>query len=264
MVPLAALVTVRYGAGAETLERFNLFPSVKVLGAGAPGRSSAEAIAAVEELAAQHLPADFGIAWTGSAYEEKKTGGAAALVLVLGLVFVFLILAAQFESWSQPTAVVLAVPFAFVGAFAAVWLRGMPNDVYFQIGLVTLIGLAAKNAILIVEFAAQRRAQGLAPADAAAEAARLRFRPILMTSFAFILGVLPLAISSGAGASARRSMGTGVMGGMLAATLIGTAFVPLFYLWTARRDRRRAPENEPDRPSDADDAATAVGERSLA
>ncbi|HEX4953456.1 MAG TPA: multidrug efflux RND transporter permease subunit [Thermoanaerobaculia bacterium] len=249
MVQLASLIDLEYGAGAETLERFNLYPSVKLLGAVAPGRSSAEAIAAVEEIAARELPADFGIAWTGSAFEEKKSGGTSAQVLGLGLVFVFLILAAQYERWSLPIAVLLAVPFAFFGALLAVWLRGMPNDVYFQIGLVTLIGLAAKNAILIVEFAAQQRERGLSVVEAAATAARLRFRPILMTSFAFILGVLPLALASGAGASARRSMGTGVLGGMLAATLIAVLFIPLFFRWVSGRDAGGDPASDERSPS---------------
>jgi HAE1 family hydrophobic/amphiphilic exporter-1/multidrug efflux pump len=244
MVPLSSLLRVEHGAGAETLERYNLYPSIKLLGAPAAGRSSAEALAAVEEVAAKVLPPGFGIAWTGSALEEKKTGGSSAQVLLFGMVFVFLVLAAQFERWSLPAAVLLAVPFAFFGALVAVWVRGMPNDVYFQIGLVTLVGLAAKNAILIVEFAAQQRAKGRSVADAAIEAARLRFRPILMTSFAFILGVLPLALSSGAGAAARRSMGTGVLGGMLAATLLAVAFVPLFYKWVSGGTRAPVPEVE--------------------
>ncbi len=242
MVQLASLIETDYGSGAETLERFNLFPSVKLLGAPAPGRSSAEAIAAVEEIAARELPPDFGIAWTGTAYEEKKTGGTSAQVLLFGLVFVFLILAAQYERWSLPIAVLLSVPFAFLGALALVWARGMTNDVYFQIGLVTLIGLSAKNAILIVEFASQQREQGKSVLDSAIEAARLRFRPIVMTSLAFILGVLPLALSTGAGAAARRSMGTGVLGGMLFATLVGVAFVPLFFRWVSGRDREAVAE----------------------
>jgi hydrophobe/amphiphile efflux-1 (HAE1) family protein len=245
MVPLASLIELRYGAGAETLERFNLYPSVKLIGAPAPGRSSAEAIAAVEELAARELPNDFGIAWTGSAFQEKRSGGSSVQVLAFGMVLVFLILAAQYEKWSLPAAVLLSVPFAFLGAFVAVWLRGMSNDIYFQIGLVTLVGLAAKNAILIVEFASHQREEGKPVLEAAAEAARLRFRPIVMTSFAFILGVLPLALSTGAGAAARRSMGTGVLGGMLAATILGTAFVPLFFRWVSGRDRRAAAEAAP-------------------
>jgi hydrophobe/amphiphile efflux-1 (HAE1) family protein len=240
MVPLGSLLQISYGAGAETLERFNLYPAVKLLGAPAPGRSSAEAIAAVEETAARELPPEFAVAWTGTAFEEKKTGGSSARVLLFGMVLVFLILAAQYERWSLPVAVLLSVPFAFLGALVAVWARGMPNDVYFQIGLVTLIGLSAKNAILIVEFASQQREQGRSILEAAAEAARLRFRPIVMTSLAFILGVLPLAFSSGAGAAARRSMGTGVFGGMLAATLMAVAFVPLFFRWVSGRETEAA------------------------
>ena len=248
MVQLASLLDLQYGAGAETLERYNLYPSIKLLGQQAPGKSSAEAIGAVEELAQKNLPADFGIAWTGSAYEEKKSGGSSAQVLLFGMVFVFLILAALYERWSLPLAVLLSVPFAFMGALLAVWLRGMPNDVYFQIGMVTLVGLSAKNAILIVEFASQRREHGLSALEAAAEAARLRFRPILMTSLAFVLGVLPLALSSGAGAAARRSMGTGVLGGTLAATGIAVLFIPLFFLWVSRgRTRREKDEEELER-----------------
>jgi multidrug efflux pump len=240
MVPLGSLLDVRQGVGAETVERFNLYPSIKILGNPAPGRSSTEAIAAVEEIAKAKLPADFGIAWTGTAYQEKKTGGSSALVLLFGMVFVFLILAAQYERWSLPLAVLLTVPFALFGALAAVWLRGLPNDVYFQIGLVTLVGLASKNAILIVEFATQRREAGLSVFDAALAAARLRFRPIIMTSLAFMLGVLPLALSTGAGAAARRSMGTGVLGGMFGATVLAVAFIPLFFQWLSGRDRSPA------------------------
>ena len=237
MIQLSSLLHIQYGAGAETLERFNLYPSIKLLGSPKPGFSSAEAIAAVEEIAARELPPGFDIAWTGTAYQEKKTGGSSAQVMLFGLVFVFLILAAQYEKWSLPIAVLLSVPFAFLGALLAVWLFDMANDVYFQIGLITLIGLSAKNAILIVEFAVQQRDQGKPVIQAALEAARLRFRPIIMTSLAFILGVLPLALSSGAGAAARRSMGTGVLGGMLASILLAVAFVPLFYRWVAGRQR---------------------------
>jgi len=239
MVPLGALIEVEHRAGAETLERFNLYPSIKLLGAAAPGRSSAEALDAVEQIAARTLPAEFTVAWTGSAYQERRSGGTSAQVLLFGMVFVFLILAAQYEKWSLPAAVLMAVPFGFLGALAAVHLRGMANDVYFQIGLVTLVGLASKNAILIVEFASQQREKGMSVREAAREAARLRFRPILMTSFAFILGVLPLAVSTGAGAAARRSMGTGVLGGMLVATVLAIAFVPIFYLWLSGRGPAR-------------------------
>jgi len=251
MVQLASLITLQYGSGAETLERYNLYPSVKLLGSPAPGKSSAEALAAVEEIAAKELPPGFGVAWTGSAFQEKKSGSSSAQVMLFGLVFVFLILSAQYEKWTLPIAVLLSVPFAFAGALLAVKLRGLPNDVYFQIGLVTLIGLSAKNAILIVEFAAQQREQGKSVIEAAAEAARLRFRPILMTSLAFVLGVLPLALSTGAGAAARRSMGTGVLGGMLAATLIAVAFIPLFFRWVSGRDRR--PTRDPDATAAAEE-----------
>jgi multidrug efflux pump subunit AcrB len=264
MVQLASLLELRYGAGAETLERFNLYPSIKVLGGPAPGKSSTDAIAAVEEIALRELPPDFSIAWTGSAYEEKKTGGTSGQVLLFGMVLVFLILAAQYEKWTLPVAVLLSVPFAFLGALVAVWLRGMANDVYFQIGLVTLVGLSCKNAILIVEFAAQQREKGMSIREAAVEAARLRFRPILMTSLAFVLGVLPLALSSGAGSAARRSMGTGVLGGMLFAVLIAVAFIPLFFRWVSGREK---PGKNPDRPSGEDlndtlDQRAMAGERS--
>ena len=229
MVPLSSLVTVRYTSGPDSLDRFNNLPSVKIIGQAAPGVSSGQAIARVEQIAAEVLPADFSFDWGGTSYQEKRSGGASTFALVLAVIMVFLILAAQYERWSLPLSVLFALPFGTFGALAAVWLRGMTNDVYFQIGLVTLLGLAAKNAILIVEFAVLKVEEGLSPGAAAVEAARLRFRPILMTSLAFILGVLPLAISTGAGAGARLSVGTGVMGGMLAATFLAIFFVPLFF-----------------------------------
>ena len=229
MVPLSSLVTVRYSAGPDSLERFNNLPAVKIIGQAAPGVASGQAIARVEEIAREVLPSDFSFDWSGTSYQEKRSGGASTFALVLAVIMVFLILAAQYERWSLPLSVLFALPFGLFGALAAVWLRGLTNDVYFQIGLVTLLGLAAKNAILIVEFAVYKVEEGLSPAAAAVEAARLRFRPILMTSLAFILGVLPLAVSSGAGAGARHSVGTGVMGGMLAATFLAIFFVPLFF-----------------------------------
>ncbi|HLS85240.1 MAG TPA: efflux RND transporter permease subunit, partial [Burkholderiales bacterium] len=167
--------------------------------------------------------------WAGASFQEKRSAGTSGIALALAVVMVFLILAAQYEKWSLPLSVLLALPFGTFGALAAVWLRGLTNDVYFQIGLVTLLGLAAKNAILIVEYAVLKHEEGLSASAAAVEAARLRFRPILMTSLAFILGVLPLAISTGAGAGARHSVGTGVMGGMLAATFLAIFFVPMFF-----------------------------------
>ena len=181
------------------------------------------------------LPAGYELAWTGQAFQEKRTGTTSAVAFAFGILMVFLILAAQYEKWSLPLAVILAVPFALFGALAAVMIRGMPNDIYFQIGLVVLIGLAAKNAILIVEFAAQKRAEGMRVREAALEGARLRFRPIVMTSLAFILGVFPLVKASGAGAAARQSMGTGVFGGMMAATFIATIFIPMFFSWLSSK-----------------------------
>jgi multidrug efflux pump subunit AcrB len=175
------------------------------------------------------LPPEFSLDWSGASFQEKRSGGTSVLVLALGALMAFLILAAQYEKWSLPLSVMLALPFGTFGALAAVYLRGLTNDVYFQIGLVTLLGLAAKNAILIVEYAVLKYEEGLSASAAAVEAARLRFRPILMTSLAFILGVLPLAISTGAGAGARVSAGTGVMGGMLAATFLAIFFVPTFF-----------------------------------
>jgi HAE1 family hydrophobic/amphiphilic exporter-1/multidrug efflux pump len=229
MIPLASLVTVKYSSGADSLDRFNNLPAVKIFGQAAPGFSSGQAIARVEQIAHEVLPSDFSFDWGGTSYQEKRSGGASTFALGFAVIMVFLILAAQYEKWSLPLSVMLALPFGTFGALAAVWLRGMTNDVYFQIGLVTLLGLAAKNAILIVEYAVLKTHEGLSPSAAALEAARLRFRPILMTSLAFILGVLPLAISTGAGAGARLSVGTGVMGGMLAATFLAIFFVPLFY-----------------------------------
>jgi hydrophobe/amphiphile efflux-1 (HAE1) family protein len=243
MVPLNELVTVTRIVGPDTVDRFNIFPAAKILGGPAPGHSSGQAIAAMQQVVAETLSDDYTIGWTGSAYQELATQGTGGLGFVFGLVMVFLILAAQYERWSLPLAVLTAVPFAVFGALLAVWIRGLENDVYFQIGLITLIGLAAKNAILIVEFASQRYRQGLSAYDAAMEAAKLRFRPIVMTSLAFILGVVPLAISSGAGSASRHSIGTGVIGGMLAATFIAILFVPLFFrLLTRRRKEEAKPE----------------------
>ncbi|MCA1938235.1 MAG: efflux RND transporter permease subunit, partial [Dechloromonas sp.] len=234
MIPLSAISTVKNVVGPEQVERFNGFVAAKVMGDSKPGISSGDAIRIVEEVAAATLPDGYGIAWTGQAYQEKQTSGSSIQAFAFAIIMVFLILAAQYEKWSLPLAVVMAVPFALMGALTAIWLRGMPNDIYFQIGLVVLIGLASKNAILIVEFAAQKYAEGLSVKDAALAAARLRLRPIIMTSLAFVLGVVPLVKATGAGAAARQSMGTGVFGGMIAATFIATIFVPLFFLWLER------------------------------
>jgi len=220
---------VRYSAGPDALDRFNNLPAVKIFGQAAPGISSGQAIQSVEELATKVLPSNISFDWGGASFQEKKSAGTSGLALALAAIMVFLILAAQYEKWSLPLSVLLALPFGTFGALTAVYFRNLNNDVYFQIGLVTLLGLAAKNAILIVEYAVMKHEQGLSASAAAVEAARLRFRPILMTSLAFILGVLPLALSSGAGAGARISAGTGVMGGMLAATFLAIFFVPMFF-----------------------------------
>jgi len=251
-VPLSALATVEYTSGPETLDRYNNVQAVKIFGNGAPGISSGQAIAIVEEIADRTLPKDFSYEWTSASFQEKRSSGTSGLALGLAVLMVFLILAAQYEKWSLPLAVQLALPFGTFGALAAVWLRGLTNDVYFQIGLVTLLGLAAKNAILIVEYALLRKAEGYSASAAALEAARLRFRPILMTSLAFILGVVPVAISTGAGAGARHSVGTGVVGGMLAATFLAIFFIPLFFRLVTDHRLRTDPdefEQMPHRPS---------------
>jgi multidrug efflux pump len=229
MVSLANLVSADRVAGPDLLERFNVFTAARVMGGPAPGYSSGQALDAMEAVAAEVLGDDYQLSWMGSAYQERQAGGTGALAFVCGILMVFLILAAQYERWSLPLAVVTAVPFALFGSILAIWMRGLDNDLYFQIGLLVLVGLAAKNAILIVEFAVLARKQGASARDAAMQAARLRFRPIIMTSLAFILGVVPLAISSGAGAASRHSIGTGVIGGMLAATVLAIIFIPLFY-----------------------------------
>jgi multidrug efflux pump len=230
LVPLTSLIKVNRILGPDTYARFNVYPSAKFLGGPAPGYSSGQALAAIQEVADEVLGSDYTVGWVGSAYQELATQGSGSTAFVFGLIMVFLILAAQYERWTLPLAVVTAVPFAVFGAILAVWLRGIQNDVYFQVGLVTLIGLAAKNAILIVEFAVLLRAEGKGIFDSAYEAAKLRFRPIVMTSLAFILGCVPLAISTGAGSASRHSIGTGVIGGMLAATLLATFLIPMFYL----------------------------------
>ncbi len=236
MVPLSAFTTIEYSRGPENLNRYNNLPAVKLMGNAAPGYSSGQAIAEVERIAQAVLPPNMTYEWTGSAFQEKRSSGTTGIALGLAVIMVFLILAALYERWSLPFSVMLALPFGTFGALIAVWVVGMTNDVYFQIGLVTLLGLASKNAILIVEYALMKHQQGWSASTAALEAARLRFRPIIMTSLAFILGVVPLVLSSGAGAGARHSVGTGVMGGMMAATFLAVFFVPLFFYWlTARK-----------------------------
>ncbi|GAB7562994.1 efflux RND transporter permease subunit [Methylobacillus methanolivorans] len=239
MIPMSALSKVQEVIGAEQLERYQGLLAAKVMGGGAYGVSSGDAIKLIEQVAKQTLPDGYQLSWTSQAYQEKLTGNAAIFAFSFAIIMVFLILAAQFETWALPLAVIMAVPFALVGALLAVMFRGMPNDIYFQIGLVTLVGLAAKNAILIVEFASQKLEEGLPIKQAAIEAARLRFRPIVMTSMAFVLGIVPLVIATGAGAAARRSMGTGVFGGMLLATFIATIFIPMFFTWLSGQTSSR-------------------------
>jgi HAE1 family hydrophobic/amphiphilic exporter-1 len=251
MVPLDTLGNLVSTVGPETVPHYNNNTSAKINGAAAPGFSSGQAVAAMER-AAKTLPPDYGYEWTGITYQELKAGSIATVVFVLAIVFVFLILAAQYESWSMPFMVLLAVPLALFGALLALQVRGLQIDVYSQIGFVMLIGLSAKNAILIVEFARRRREEGLGIVEAAMEAARLRLRPILMTAFAFILGVVPLMIATGAGAASRQSIGTTVFGGMLAATLLTLIFVPVFYatieFLRERGDRRAEDAHLPHAP----------------
>ncbi|MDH4182381.1 MAG: efflux RND transporter permease subunit, partial [Betaproteobacteria bacterium] len=229
MVPLSALITLRYEPAPKLLERFNGFPAVKITGNQATGYSSGQAIATMEAVAREALPGDFAFAWAGQALQEKGSGGTSAIAFIAGLVVVFLLLAAQFEKWTVPVAVVLTVPIAILGALLLTWVRGLDNDVYFQVGLVTLVGLSAKNAILICEFAIERVHQGMGAKEAAIEAAGLRLRAIVMTSLAFGLGCVPLAIASGPGANSLRAIGTGVIGGIMASTVVAIFFAPLFF-----------------------------------
>jgi multidrug efflux pump len=240
MIPLTSLVTVRDATGPELVERFNIFPAAKIMAQPAPGYSSGQAIAALEQVADETLGNEAKLEWTGSAYQEKEAAGSAGTAFGFGIIMVFLILAAQYERWTLPFAVITAVPFALFGALFATWAVGLTNNVYFQIGLVTLVGLAAKNAILIVEFAVMKHEEGMSLLESALEAARLRFRPIVMTSLAFILGCVPLVTSSGAGAASRHALGWPVIGGMLAATFIAIFFIPLFFRLIMRRSEQKA------------------------
>jgi multidrug efflux pump len=234
MFPLSSFISLEQKLGADLIERFNLFNAAKVSGQAAFGYSSGDALKAIEEITNEVLPSGYTISWTGSSYQEKQISSAGGLAFMLGIVFLYLILAAQYERWLMPISVVMAVPFAIFGAVLATYIRGTQNDIYFQIGLLVLAGLAAKNAILIVEFAMQRQAEGLEIVGAVVEAAKIRLRPILMTSLAFTLGVIPLVMSSGAGAASRHSIGTGVMGGMIAATFLAIVFIPLFYILVSK------------------------------
>jgi HAE1 family hydrophobic/amphiphilic exporter-1/multidrug efflux pump len=247
MIPVDTVVTAEFQSGPDPVNHFNGYNTALVLGAAAPGYSSGQALEALDRVGKEVLvPQGYAIDYSNISFQERRVGGQSGYVFGIGLLMVFLVLAAQFESWVVPFAVILAVPFAIFGALSAVWLRGFENDIYFQIGLVTLIGLSAKNAILIVEFANTRYEAGRSLIEATLEAARLRFRPIIMTSMAFIFGMVPLVWATGAGSSSRQSIGTGVMGGMLAATFLAIFFVPLFYVLIRKLSQRKPlPVSEP-------------------
>ncbi|MDP2893797.1 MAG: efflux RND transporter permease subunit, partial [Sulfurimonas sp.] len=234
MIPLSSFVSLKQSVSADLVERFNLFSAAKVAGQANLGYSSGDALRAMEEVANEVLPQGYSISWIGTAYQEKQISSAGNMAFIFGIIFLYLILAAQYERWLMPISVLLAVPFGIFGAVVANHLRGLENDIYFQIGILVLAGLSAKNAILIVEFAMQKREQGMELVEAVLEAAKIRLRPIIMTSLAFTLGVIPLAISSGAGAASRHSIGTGVVGGMLAATFLAIVFIPLFYVLVSK------------------------------
>ncbi|ECK6872706.1 multidrug efflux RND transporter permease subunit [Campylobacter upsaliensis] len=230
MVALDSILTLKSSAGPDDVKRFNLFPAAQIQGSPAPGYSSGQAMAVMEELTKEFLGEEYTLAWSGTSYQEATNSNTGSIAFVLGMIFVFLILAAQYERWLMPLAVITAVPFALFGSLLFIWLRDFYNDVYFQTGLLLLIGLSAKNAILIVEFAMEEHLKkGKSIFDASVEAAKLRFRPIVMTSLAFTLGILPLVISSGAGSAARHALGTGLIGGMIAASTLAIFFVPLFF-----------------------------------
>jgi len=238
MVPLGALVKIKQIRGVQSIKHYNLYRTVSLYGGNAPGYSTGQAIAAMEAMSAKELSNEYGYEWTGTAYQEIEAGGMAPYIFSLALVFVFLFLAAQYESWVMPLMVMLAVPLAILGALLAQHIRGIANDVYCQIGLVMLIGLASKNAILIVEFARQLREQGVSIVEAAVQASRERLRPILMTAFAFILGVVPMVVAQGAGAASRHSLGTAVFGGMIASTFLSLVLVPVLYVVLERLRER--------------------------
>jgi multidrug efflux pump len=243
MTPFSAIATMRWTVGSPRLERYNGLPAVNIQGSPAAGKSSGEAMKAMERLAAK-LPAGVGYEWTGLSLQERQSGAQAPVLYALSILVVFLLLAALYESWSIPLSVILVIPLGVVGALLATTLRGLSNDIYFQVGLLTTMGLAAKNAILIVEFAKDRLKAGGHLLESTVEAVRIRLRPILMTSLAFIFGVLPLAISNGPGSGSQHAIGTGVIGGMLSAVVLGIFFVPLFFV-LVQRHLGRVPLGEP-------------------
>ena len=230
MVPLTALGTTSYTTGPGTIKRFNMFTTAAISAVAAPGYSSGEAMAAMQRIAREHLPENIGLEWSGLSYQEKKAGGQTGFVLALVFLFVFLFLAAQYESWIVPIAVLLSLPVAALGAYLGIWVTGLHNDIYFQIGLVTLIGLAAKNAILIVEFAKIQVDSGVEVVKAALHAARMRFRPILMTSLAMVVGLLPMMFAFGVGAHGNRTLGTAAIGGMFIGMIFQIFIVPVLFV----------------------------------
>lgn len=234
MVPFSAFASSHWEYGSPRLERYNGSSALEIVGEAANGVSTGTAMAEMEKLVSQ-LPTGFGLEWTAMSYQERLSGSQAPALYAISLLVVFLCLAALYESWSIPFSVMLVVPLGVIGAVAATWLRGLENDVYFQVGLLTIIGLSAKNAILIVEFANELNHKGQDLMSATLDASRMRLRPILMTSLAFIFGVLPMATSSGAGSGSQHAVGTGVMGGMISATLLAIFFVPLFFVLVRRR-----------------------------
>ena len=238
MIPLTALGTTSYTTGAGTIKRFNMFTSAVITGEAAKGYSSGQAMKVMEDIARKHLPSNIGIEWSGLSYQEKQAGGQIGLILMLVFLFVFLFLSALYESWSIPLSVILSLPVAVLGAYLGLAVCGLENNIYFQIGLVTLIGLAAKNAILIVEFAKEQVSRGEDVVHAALTAARLRFRPVMMTSMAFILGMVPMVLASGPGSASRQAIGTGVFFGMLVAVSVGIVLVPFFFVMIYRAKDR--------------------------
>ncbi|MFQ5645098.1 MAG: efflux RND transporter permease subunit, partial [Thiogranum sp.] len=253
MVPLGTLIDVDQIVGPQTILRYNLYPTASITGAAAPGYSSGQALNLMEQLAREKLPTTMGFDWTGMSFQEKKVGSEAILIFALAIVLVFLVLSAQYESWTSPAAVIMVVPLAVLGTVVAVMMKGADNNVYTQIGITLLIGLASKNAILIVEFAMQEREKGKNLIDAALDACKLRFRPILMTAISSIAGFMPLVVAAGAGAASQQAIGIAVVGGMVAATLMSLTFTPVFYVVMKRLGERGD-------SSDRDSALPATGE----
>ena len=245
MVPLGSLMDVKQIQGSELITRYNLYPAAAIFGTTAPGFSSGQALALMEKLAKENLPRGMGYEWTATSYQEKRVGRQAYFIYAISVILVFMVLAALYESWTSPAAVVLVVPIALVGVLLALMARGFDNNLYTQIGLVLMIALACKNAILIVEFARDLHREGLSITEAAVEATSRRFRPIVMTSFAFILGVVPLLFAFGAGAASQRAIGTTVFGGMLASTFLAIPFVPVFYVFLESLSERRRKTEPP-------------------